>query len=108
MEGINIGMVISVFNAVLWCMFVLATAHDKSPASETEITVAVNDTSKDCLSAFENFLAVMTAPTSTDAMVDNIRIRGKTIANSQKTQSSIFNVVDIAHFLPFMLDSPLI
>ena len=71
-------------------------------------TVAVNDTSKDCLSAFENFLAVMTAPTSTDAMVDNTRIRGKTIANSQKTQSSIFIVVDIVHFLSFMLDFPLI
>ena len=102
MEGISIGTVISVFRMVLCRIRVRATAQDRSPARETEISVAVKLTVSDCPSARENFRLPITAPTSTVAIVDSIRTSGRMIAKSQKMHSRIFRLPDILHFFPFM------
>ena len=98
-DGISIGTVSNVLNSVLRLIFVLATAHDNKPARETEISVAVELTTIDCLKALENFAVFITAITSTDAIVAIILASGNTIAIAQKTQSSTFSAVDGFHFL---------
>ena len=105
-DGISIGIVINVFSIVLCFTFVLATAQDNTPANPTEMAVAVKDAKRDCLNAFENFLAPITAPTSTVVIVDNIRTSGRIMAKSQNIHNSIFKELDIVHFFPVTVFMP--
>ena len=112
-----IGCVCNLYNTVSWYdifvhflsgmfTFVLATAQDNTPANPTEMAVAVKDAKRDCLNAFENFLAPITAPTSTVVIVDNIRTSGRIMAKSQNIHNSIFKELDIVHFFPVTVFMP--
>ena len=59
----------------------------------------VEDAIKDCRNALPNLRVVITAHTSTDAILESILINGNIIAKSQKIQRSIFKAVEGVHFL---------
>ena len=99
MDGMSMGTDRNVESMLLCLMFVLATHHERSPAIETDMTVAAPETSSECLRALENLSADITAKTFIPLMVESIFARGRMIAIIQKTPKRNFRDEDIVHFV---------